>query len=56
MQARELGAQAALAQLAQVVGQTTIEQAGLVIANVQLGVLAYGWVEYLDQTTHKHYY
>lgn len=31
-------------------------QAGLVIANAQSGTLADGWVEYLDQSSNKHYY
>lgn len=49
LKAKEIKSAAALQQLGELVGQTTIEQAGLVIANAQLGTLPNGWVEYYDQ-------
>ena len=35
---------------------TTVEQAGLVIANAHQGTLPEGWVEYFDKETNRCYY
>ena len=56
LKAKEVPSNKALATLVELVGQTTVEQAGLVIANAQKGALADGWVEYLDQGSNKYYY
>ena len=56
LKAKEVPSQRALARLIELVGQTTVEQAGLVIANAQQGKLPEGWVEYFDQTSEKYYY
>jgi len=57
LKAKELPSQTALQQLIQMVGQTTVEQAGLVIANAQQGGgLPDGWVEYWDPNAHRYYY
>lgn len=56
LKAKEIKSAAALQQLGELVGQTTIEQAGLVIANAQLGTLPNGWVEYYDQENGRPYY
>ena len=44
------------AQLIALVGQTVVEQAGLVIANSQHGTLPPGWVEYFDKASGRPYY
>ena len=49
LKSKEIKSAAALKELGQLVGQTTVEQAGLVIANAQQGTLAEGWVEYYDK-------
>jgi len=56
LKAREIPSQQALAQLIEVVGQTVVEQAGLVIASAQSGSLPDGWVEYFDTTSNRPYY
>jgi len=56
LKSKEMPSQAALARLVEMVGQTTVEQAGLVIANAQQGSLPDGWVEYFDQAQGRHYY
>ena len=56
LKAKTLPSKQALTQLMEIVGQTTVEQAGLVIANAQRGALADGWVEYLDKGSNKFYY
>ena len=49
LKAKEIKSAVALKELGLLVGQTTVEQAGLVIANAQQGTLAEGWVEYYDK-------
>ncbi|KAL1519704.1 hypothetical protein AB1Y20_023214 [Prymnesium parvum] len=56
LKAKEMSSQAALQNLIQLVGQTTVEQAGLVIANLHSGTLPGGWVEYFDKETGRCYY
>jgi len=56
LKAKEVSSQAALGQLLEMVGQTVVEQAGLVIANVQTGSLPAGWVEYHDAASARPYY
>ena len=56
LKAREIASQDALTRLVELVGQTTVELAGLAIANTQKGALADGWVEYLDKESKKAYY
>jgi len=56
LKAKEIASQAALHQLMALVGQTTVEQAGLVIANAHQGTLPEGWVEYFDKETNRCYY
>ena len=56
LKAKQIESQRALRQLIELVGQTAVEQAGLVIANEQQGNLPKGWVEYYDQQSSKHYY
>ena len=56
LKAKEVRSQAALHQLIGLVGQTTVEQAGLVIANAHQGSLPEGWVEYYDRETSRCYY
>ena len=56
LKAKTVRSQAALARLVELVGQTTVEQAGLVIANAAKGHLADGWVEYYDRDSAQHYY
>jgi hypothetical protein len=51
-----VASQDALARLVSLVGQTAVEQAGLVIANKHQGNLADGWVQYYDATSAQHYY
>ena len=46
----------ALKTLVSLVGQTTVEQAGLVISNAQSGALPDGWVEYFDKASGRQYY
>ena len=52
----QVSSQDALQQLMGLVGQTTVEQAGLVIANAHQGTLPEGWVEYFDKETNRCYY
>lgn len=54
--AKECTPQQTLEQLTAVVGQTTVEQAGLVISNIQKGDLPAGWVEYFDPDRNLPYY
>lgn len=54
--AKEITPQAALQQLTDLVGQTTVEQAGLVLSNIQTGNLPPGWVEYFDPGRNLPYY
>ena len=56
LKAKEVPSKEALKTLIDLVGQTTVEQAGLVIANTAKGLLAEGWVEYLDKGSNKYYY
>ena len=56
LKAKQIESQRALRLLMELVGQTAVEQAGLVIANEQQGNLPKGWVEYYDQQSSKHYY
>ncbi len=56
LKAKDVSSQAALARLLEMVGQTTVEQAGLVIANAQQGTLPTGWVEYYDKGSSRYYY
>jgi len=56
LKAKEVGSQVALQKLMDLVGQTTVEQAGLVIANAHQGTLPEGWVEYFDKETNRCYY
>ena len=54
--AKEISPQQALEQLTALVGQTTVEQAGLVLSNLQTGTLPPGWVEYFDPQRGQPYY
>jgi hypothetical protein len=54
--AKEISPQQALEQLTALVGQTTVEQAGLVLSNIQTGTLPPGWVEYFDPQRGLPYY
>lgn len=54
--AKEITPQQALQQLTDIVGQTTVEQAGLVLSNIQTGALPPGWVEYFDPGRNLPYY
>ena len=54
--AKEITPQQALEQLTALVGQTTVEQAGLVLSNIQTGTLQPGWVEYFDPQRGLPYY
>ena len=54
--AKEITPQQALEQLTALVGQTTVEQAGLVLSNIQTGTLPPGWVEYFDPQRNLPYY
>ena len=56
LKAKEVGSKEALTKLMELVGQTTVEQAGLVIANAAKGSLPDGWVEYMDSQSNKKYY
>ena len=56
LKAKTIASQAALGRLIELVGQTTVEQAGLVIANAHKGALADGWVEYYDKESAQNYY
>ena len=54
--AKEITPQQALQQLTDIVGQTAVEQAGLVLSNIQTGALPPGWVEYFDPGRNLPYY
>ena len=54
--AKQITPQQALSQLTELVGQTTVEQAGLVLSNIQTGALPPGWVEYFDPGRNLPYY
>ena len=56
LKAKEVSSQATLQQLIAMVGQTVVEQAGLVIANLQTGTLPPGWVEYFDKASGRPYF
>ena len=53
---KQITPQQALEQLTALVGQTTVEQAGLVLSNIQTGTLPAGWVEYFDPQRNLPYY
>ena len=48
LKAKELSSAKALTRLVEMVGQTTVEHAGLVISNAQQSTLPDGWVEYCE--------
>ena len=56
LKAKEVSSSQALKTLVSLVGQTTVEQAGLVISNAQSGALPDGWVEYFDKASGRQYY
>ncbi|KAL3906014.1 MAG: hypothetical protein SGPRY_010702 [Prymnesium sp.] len=56
LKAKEISSQNALQSLSKLVGQGTVEQAGLVIAHGKKGQLPNGWVEYFDKETSRSYY
>ena len=53
---KQITPQQALEELTTLVGQTTVEQAGLVLSNIQTGTLPAGWVEYFDPQRNLPYY
>ena len=53
---KKITPQQALQELTTLVGQTTVEQAGLVLSNIQTGTLPAGWVEYFDPQRNLPYY
>jgi len=56
LKAKEIPSAQALQELTAMVGQTVVEQAGLVIASSQQGSLPEGWVEYFDKASNRAYY
>lgn len=56
LKAKTVRSQAALRQLTELVGQATVEQAGLAIASAQQGTMPEGWVEYFDRANGRPYY
>jgi len=54
--ARKITAEQAIPKLQQLVGNTMVQQAAIVVQNLKTGVLPHGWIEYTDQVTKRAYY
>merc|ERR1711935_1181751 len=54
--AQQIPAEQAVKQLMELVGSTTVQQAGLSVMNTQKGALPHGWLEYIDEASGRPYY
>jgi len=54
--AQQIPAEQAVKQLMELVGSTTVQQAGLSVMNTQKGTLPHGWLEYIDEASGRPYY
>ena len=53
---QQIPAEQAVKQLMELVGSTTVQQAGLSVMNTQKGTLPHGWLEYIDEASGRPYY